>query len=531
MKLRLGHRLTLGIACVSGAIAILYFALMGMLFSRTYDTLIAGMSAKGQAEASTLAASLPFALATDDRKETEKIVSQFGAKDKDVRSVVVLNKRFSEVFATGANQAAWQSVREKISGLATVMSWHDGHSIIAAAPSKSEDDVTGYVVTILSLDDALAQRSRLRNYAIGIFLLGILAIGFVANLLVKRLMVLPLVQTADRLRDIAHGDGDLTQRLQAVTSDEIGELATQFNGFAEKLRELMHEFAGRAEPLAAEANALTVASTSLQRSVDQTVARVTSVESAAETMSSNTETTAQAVQRAMMGLNSIAGAVEEMTASIGEIANNSEKAREVTQEVVDQAKEIDSFMTDLDHAAQAIDKVTETITSISAQTNLLALNATIEAARAGAAGKGFAVVANEIKELAHQTANATEDVKERIRGIQSSSHSALSGNARIAAVIGTINELVGSIATSIGEQATVARDIASNIAAANSGVGEANESMTSNAGVAQSIAKDIVEVTAAANQIRKVSDGLHENSARLSVLSGELRSAVTKFKY
>jgi methyl-accepting chemotaxis protein len=435
------------------------------------------------------------------------------------------------VAATGPDKDAWRAFRDKLGGLQSVKTWIEDRIVVAAAPCKNEDDLTGYVVTVLSLDEFLAYRSSLRNYAIGIFLAGILVIGFVANLLVRRLMVQPLVQTAQRLRDIAHGDGDLTQRLQAVTSDEIGELATQFNGFAEKLREVMRDVAGRAEPLAAEASALSEASTSLQNSVDRTVARVTSVEGASESMRGNTETTAQAVQKAMVGLNSIASAVEEMTASISEIAGNSEKARDVTQEVVEQAREIDTFMTELDRAAQAIDKVTETITSISAQTNLLALNATIEAARAGAAGKGFAVVANEIKELAHQTANATEDVKGRIKGIQASSQSALSGNARIAAVIGTINELVSSIATSIGEQATVAKDIAMNIADANAGVSEANDRVTGNAGVAQSIAKDMGEVTTAANQIRKVSDGLHENSARLSVLSGELRAVVTRFKY
>jgi methyl-accepting chemotaxis protein len=225
------------------------------------------------------------------------------------------------------------------------------------------------------------------------------------------------------------------------------------------------------------------------------------------------------------------GATEEMTASIADIAGHAEKARDVSQQVVGQAKEIDTFMVELERSAQAIGKVTESITSISAQTNLLALNATIEAARAGAAGKGFAVVANEIKELAHQTAIATEDVKARIKDIQASTHSAIAGNVRIATVIGNINELVGSIAASIAEQATVAKAISSDIASANGGVAEANSLVSSNAAVAESIAKDVGDVTTAANQIRTVSDGLHTNSGRLSKLSNELHAAVTGFKY
>jgi len=140
-------------------------------------------------------------------------------------------------------------------------------------------------------------------------------------------------------------------------------------------------------------------------------------------------------------------------------------------------------------------------------------------------------VANEIKELAQQTASATEDVKERIKGIQGSTESALRGNTRIASVIATINELVGSIAGSIKEQSHVARDIAANIASANAGVEEANRLVTTEASVAESIAKDIAEVTVAANKISGVSEGLRLNSDRLLTSSNGLRTLVTTFKY
>jgi methyl-accepting chemotaxis protein len=403
--------------------------------------------------------------------------------------------------------------------------------VISAAACKNEDDIAGYVVTLTSLDEFLDVRSRLRNYAVFIFLIGLAVIGAVANALVARVVVKPILQTGARLRDIAEGDGDLTRRLQADTGDEIGEMAVQFNGFAKKLQTVMHDIADRSQPLASEAQALTAASSRLRSAVDQTVSRATSVESTADTMGGNTASVAQAVDAATQSLHSIASAVEEMTGSIGEIAGNSEKASTITQEVVVQAKEIDRCMSELNRSAQEIDKVTETITSISAQTNLLALNATIEAARAGAAGKGFAVVANEIKELAHQTASATDDVKLRVHGIQESTRAALAGNERIAVVIGNINALVGSIASAINEQATVAREIAKNISEANAGVTQANESVSGNTRLAQSIAKDIGDVTHAANQILEVSEGLHENSARLSGFSTELRALLTKFKY
>jgi methyl-accepting chemotaxis protein len=478
-----------------------------------------------------LAARLPFALATNDQKEIAKIISDFSSKDAKGGSVVVLNKKLLEVLSVGPDAKAWMELRGEIQSLQGVASWTRDRLVISASPCKSEEDTTGYVVTLTSLDDFLALRSRLRNYAIFVFLVGITVIGVIASILVSRMIVRPILQTGAVMRDIAEGDGDLTRRLQAYTNDEIGELATQFNGFAGKMQEVVRDIANRSQPLAAEAEAVTSASRSLQSSVEQTVNRATSVEKAASTMSASTASVEKAVDTATQGLNSIASAIEEMTSSIGEIAGNSEKASSVTQEVVLQAKEIDRCMADLNRSAQEIDKVTETITSISAQTNLLALNATIEAARAGTAGKGFAVVANEIKELAHQTAAATDDVKSRIHGIQESTRTALSGNERIAVVIGNINELVASIATAINEQATVAREIAANIAQATLGVTQANQIVVGNTGVAQSIARDIGDVSHAANQVRQVSEGLSQNSGRLSTLSQELRALVTKFKY
>src|SRR5450755_3889605 len=128
-------------------------------------------------------------------------------------------------------------------------------------------------------------------------------------------------------------------------------------------------------------------------------------------------------------------------------------------------------MNQLGQAAREIGKVTETINEISSQTNLLALNATIEAARAGSAGKGFAVVANEIKLLAQQTASATEDIKVRIGGVQSSAADGIAEVERVSRIIHEVSDLVSSIAAAIEEQTTVTKDIARNIAHASNGVG------------------------------------------------------------
>jgi methyl-accepting chemotaxis protein len=531
MRFGLRRQLGVGIVAVLATIALLCFVLMSVLFSRTYDMLSSALAAKGRAEAASLAARVPFALTTKDQGEVRQILADFNAKDAAGRSVVILDKNLAEVASSGAAASRWSSLSDKIRSIRDATSWSLEDFVVSAAPSKNEDQLEGYVVTLSSLEEFLAVRSSLRNWAIVVFLIGVIVIAIVASLVVDRMLVAPIVSTGGRLRDIAHGEGDLTQRLNVSRNDEIGELAQQFNGFAEKLQGVIRDVAERSRPLTSEAEALTSASTSLRASVDHTIDRVSSVEHAAQSMRSNTATVVSAVDDAMHNLNSVATAVEEMTASIADIATSSEKASSMTRDGVVQAKEIDSFMGELSRSALAIDKVTETITSISAQTNLLALNATIEAARAGAAGKGFAVVANEIKELAQQTAAATEDVKERIKGIQSSTQSALAGNARIATVIGTINELVASIAAAINEQTRVAKETAGNIASASSGVTQANQLVSTEATVVESIAKDVAEVTAAANKISGVSEGLRQNADRLLNSSSGLQALVTKFKY
>jgi len=187
-------------------------------------------------------------------------------------------------------------------------------------------------------------------------------------------------------------------------------------------------------------------------------------------------------------------------------------------------------MSHLGKAAQEIGKVTETITEISSQTNLLALNATIEAARAGSAGKGFAVVANEIKELAQQTAAATEDIKVRIAGVQSSSAGGIAGIEKISQVIGEVSHIVASIAAAIEEQAAVTKDIARNIGDATTGVRDANLRVAETSQVTQNIANEIGGVDQAAGEMADGSKQAQARATDLSNLAEQLQVTVARFK-
>jgi methyl-accepting chemotaxis protein len=263
---------------------------------------------------------------------------------------------------------------------------------------------------------------------------------------------------------------------------------------------------------------------SVTDAASQLAAKTTLVVASTEEMSTNTASVAAGMEQANVSLNSVASAVEEMTSTIAEISRNSEKAHVTTNQASHQIDQFSIIMKDLGQSAQEIGKVTETITSISAQTNLLALNATIEAARAGAAGKGFAVVASEIKELAHQTAAATSEIKEKIATIQGSTAGAVANIDEIVQVIRDVNEIVMSIAAAIQEQSTVTSDIAGNIAQASNGVREASARITQNAAVTSDIAQEIVELNGAGGQTTSVSVEM------LAQLAGQLSQIVSQFK-
>lgn len=380
------------------------------------------------------------------------------------------------------------------------------------------------------LDEVMAKARSLKNLSILIGVVTLLVLFCSIYFIAGTVIVKPVKQVVDGLNDIAQGEGDTTKRLAVASRDEIGALAAAFNLFMKKLQGLLTTISENVQDVDHASLNLAELAKGLAGGAKDTKDKAQTVSTATEEMNTNITSVAAAMEEASASINMVASATEEMSATINEIASNSEKARAISGDAVSQAHKASDRMDELGKAAQEIGKVTDTINDISDQTNLLALNATIEAARAGEAGKGFAVVAAEIKELARQTAGATNDIKAKIEDIQSSTRDSVSEISEVAKVIEDVNDIVTTIASAVEEQATATSEISGNIGHASEGVGEVGENITQISAVSAEIAGDITQVSDLSEQISTNSTQVNENAENLAGLSGKLKEILSSFK-
>ncbi|MEM9653325.1 MAG: nitrate- and nitrite sensing domain-containing protein [Actinomycetota bacterium] len=285
----------------------------------------------------------------------------------------------------------------------------------------------------------------------------------------------------------------------ADSESEIpGQLGQSFTTMSASLRDMIARLHRSSDDLANAASGLTTASSSMGSAAAKTSAEATQASETGDSVSSS--------------VANVAAAIEQMDASIRGVAANANEASNVASEAVEVARTTSDSISKLDESSEEIGNVIKVINSIAEQTNLLALNATIEAARAGEAGKGFAVVANEVKELASQTARATEEISVRIEAIQADTAGAVEANLQIGETIDRINEISATIASAVEEQSQTTAGIGESVAVAASGT--------------RDIARSVADVASAAEETSQSTDDAQQSASAVADMAEELRHLV-----
>lgn len=375
--------------------------------------------------------------------------------------------------------------------------------------------------------NAEAQAAFSNKILIGLFTLATL-LGVVMAFVVTIGITTPMKEAVRIAENVA--SGDLTQKSAINRNDEIGSLIKSLNRMTGNLKEMFSDVMTATQTLTVSSGELSAVSEQISTNAEHTAENSNSVASAAEEMSTNMNSVAAATEQTTANIQMIVAASEEMTATINEIANNTAKGSETTALAVEKASRVSIKMDALGKAAQEINQVTDTIADISEQTNLLALNATIEAARAGEAGKGFAVVAGEIKALAQQTADATNDISSKIAGVQTTTRESVGAIESIVEVISEINSVVITVATAIEEQSATTLEISNNVSQAALGVQEVNENVNQTSVVAGEVTKNITNVSQSADEVNTGSRQIRSSAAKLSDLADNLTDMVGQFK-
>jgi methyl-accepting chemotaxis protein len=402
-------------------------------------------------------------------------------------------------------QAAHDAVETLISQVRQAITTGDLTVLTAPAAEQARATITALAGSLLPRLDALlstriagftAATNRLALLT-GVALLigGYFLVGFYrsVNRPLRRLM-----RAIDQL-----AEGDLTNRVPVDTRDEVGRMAAAFNRSADGIRSVIGTLATTARQVAASSGELIRVSGQMRAAAEETADEAVNVNTAAQQMSGN--------------IGTVAASSHEMSAAIGEIANAATQAVLVAAEAVGSVDEIEHTVGRLGARSTQIGEAVQAINAIAAQTNLLALNATIEAARAGAAGRGFAIVAEEVKNLADQTAQATDDIVGRVNDIKRETSAAAAAIDSVSEIIDRVNDYQATIASAVEEQTATTVEIGRVIHQAAAGSGQVAESVRAVAATADATRASATTTEQAAHELDRTSRALTEIVDRFRV--------------
>jgi methyl-accepting chemotaxis protein len=333
--------------------------------------------------------------------------------------------------------------------------------------------------------------SRTRLVALGVAILGLVLVVLLAVPLARSILR-PVRRLGSIIDAVARGD--LTQRSGITTRDELGRMASALDSALESIRTSMVTIGSNANGLASSATELSAVAGQIADAARDTDAQTASASAEAEEISRNVQT--------------VAAGSEEMGLSIREISTNTSEAAQIAGVAVNEAARATETIRQLGESSAEIGNVIKLITSIAEQTNLLALNATIEAARAGDAGKGFAVVASEVKDLAQETARATEDIGVRVNAIQQDTGGAVEVISRITEVIAKINDYQTTIASAVEEQTATTGEMSRSISEVALGSSRIAANIADVAGASAGAVQGVTQTRQASNEVARTAEQL-----------------------
>ena len=444
----------------------------------------------------------------------------------------------------GVVKPLWEAYRSDVRAVAE----GSDEEMRRAAEAKVAKEVAPFVAEVNKLVAAYDAASQTKietskNIQIGVILLAIFVVGGALWLILAQILR-PLAALTESFRDIAGGEGDLTQQLHAERDDEIGRIVLHFNTFIGKLRTIMRGAQESAAEVAQLSGALSQASGESSQAVEQVAGSVTDVAGQANAQNGDMQKLADNVSQIAAHMAQMLASAERSAVLSADSEEKAADGRDGAARVAAQTDVLRDIVMTMDRNVQTltqyaedINQIIDLIKGISGQTNLLALNAAIEAARAGESGRGFAVVAEEVRKLAESSSLAADDVTAKMTGIRQQVHETRSANQELVSELEKITEAVGAVRTSlnaIAESSEETRRAAAEIVQLN---------QTASAG-AQSVAGTSGHVAEAAKQIAGLSEesaaAMEEQSAtmeqvvataeRLSGLSTKLDGLVGKFK-
>lgn len=434
------------------------------------------------------------------------------------------NSRFSKESSVLKSKNDGASVKAALAGKTGVdiITGYRGMDVVSAYKPVKFLSANWAVLAEVDVSEALETAHSVRNTSL-IIMLVVTALGAVIALLFAKSITAPISKIVSSMDVLAHGDTKIEIE-GSERKDEIGGIARALEVFkdnkikADSLQaeqeKAQEEKMRRAESVDGMINLFREEVTD---ALDVMGNQATGMEGSSQSMSATSEETAQqatavaaASDEAAANVQTVAGAAEELTASVNEINVQIDESSRITEEARSKAENANELVNSLNEAVSRIGEVVKMITGIAEQTNLLALNATIEAARAGDAGKGFAVVAGEVKNLANQTAKATDEIRAQINAVQSRTTDAVDAISEIAGVINQVSSISGSVVAALEEQSAATNEIARNVQEAAAGTNEVSQNIAGVNQAAREAGTTANEVLEAAKQVNEQTVFLRE---------------------